>query len=407
MLKLEEKDKIPERLENNLQRLRGSNFKEIKNLQFLEEVEEKMPEEVKERIEQKKEEIMERLREQLENMPPEQQGKLEEYLGDISGDEITVLDVFNALESKGLPENLEQIMERAKEQKVERITNRFQERIRQEAVSKERAEDKIKEAEESLDDLQKLIADREEVNQDDMPAVFRLLEESEKKLETAKEEFENQNYGRAYGQAVASLSLSRNAIRIIKIRAGFNTEIENLACAEVYNPVCGEDGTTYGNICKAKQAGVRITYRGECKEDMGCAEERERVNRNPLLGPTSQSCCEGLQEVRVSRSYSVCRNPDATFECQQDEDCPLPRCSGLESKCVDGRCVIPRCEEPAACIQVITPAKNPNTGECRNFPTPCDVPEGWEKVEACENIRARIEEAIQNRARSLSPSSAQ
>jgi len=33
------------------------------------------------------------------------------------------------------------------------------------------------------------------------------------------------------------------------------------------------------------------------------------------------------------------------------------------------------------CIQVIQPAKNPQTGEVRLFATPCDVPEGWEKVE--------------------------
>jgi hypothetical protein len=29
------------------------------------------------------------------------------------------------------------------------------------------------------------------------------------------------------------------------------------------------------------------------------------------------------------------------------------------------------------CIQVITSAQNPETGECREFPTPCDVPPGW------------------------------
>lgn len=33
------------------------------------------------------------------------------------------------------------------------------------------------------------------------------------------------------------------------------------------------------------------------------------------------------------------------------------------------------------CIQVITPARNPDTGEIKEFPTPCDVPEGWEKIE--------------------------
>lgn len=32
------------------------------------------------------------------------------------------------------------------------------------------------------------------------------------------------------------------------------------------------------------------------------------------------------------------------------------------------------------CIQVITPARNPKTGEVRDFPTPCDVPEGWTKI---------------------------
>ena len=38
------------------------------------------------------------------------------------------------------------------------------------------------------------------------------------------------------------------------------------------------------------------------------------------------------------------------------------------------------------CIQVITPAKNPQTGECKNFPTPCDVSSGWQKVDKCETI---------------------
>ena len=37
------------------------------------------------------------------------------------------------------------------------------------------------------------------------------------------------------------------------------------------------------------------------------------------------------------------------------------------------------------CIQVITPARNPQTGEVRDFPTPCDVPEGWELVEPFAN----------------------
>jgi len=43
------------------------------------------------------------------------------------------------------------------------------------------------------------------------------------------------------------------------------------------------------------------------------------------------------------------------------------------------------------CIQVITPAKNPITGECKEFPTPCDVPPGWQKVKSCSGSIITIE----------------
>lgn len=33
------------------------------------------------------------------------------------------------------------------------------------------------------------------------------------------------------------------------------------------------------------------------------------------------------------------------------------------------------------CIQVLATAKNPATGEVRTFPTPCDIPQGWVKIE--------------------------
>ncbi len=38
-------------------------------------------------------------------------------------------------------------------------------------------------------------------------------------------------------------------------------------------------------------------------------------------------------------------------------------------------------DNDVVCVQVITPAKNPATGEVVDYPTPCDVPDGWEALD--------------------------
>jgi len=48
---------------------------------------------------------------------------------------------------------------------------------------------------------------------------------------------------------------------------------------------------------------------------------------------------------------------------------------------------VPATSTPRVCIQVITPAYNPqNPPECKEFPTPCDVPPGWIKTDRCPGI---------------------
>ncbi|MCX7779025.1 MAG: GerMN domain-containing protein [Patescibacteria group bacterium] len=42
---------------------------------------------------------------------------------------------------------------------------------------------------------------------------------------------------------------------------------------------------------------------------ISCARKNERINKNPLIGPTLRKCCSGLSEWRESNSAAVCLKP--------------------------------------------------------------------------------------------------
>lgn len=123
MLKLEDrKEKIAEKLDETLEKQKGSKYKNFKNLEILLELEEKVPEQAKEAIRRAQENSLKRLKGDLEKMSPEDQERFKEYIEKIGGVKERKLEILENLKSelKEKPEIQKKIIQ-SRDKVLERI----------------------------------------------------------------------------------------------------------------------------------------------------------------------------------------------------------------------------------------------------------------------------------------------
>jgi hypothetical protein len=314
MQKVESKEKIAERLENELGKIKGSKFKEFKDLEILDEIEEKMPEEVKKKIEEKRVEIEEKFREKLEKLPDEEKEKFKTYLGQVSGNKLEHLKIISNLESEEISDKLSDVLEKAKEEKIDEVEK--------ETISADQASSQIKKAEDEIAKAEGIVGTLSEEEYGGK-AARKLLDLAKKHLEEAKKAFDEKKYGRAFGLSIAAYHEALNAERIVqkigemkkspeKMKEKFEKlypgielpeNVQNCpipakpeckegeiwkiekdkngcpvfvcerirerspeVCFMIWDPVCGKDGKTYPNDCFARTAGVEVDYKGACKK---------------------------------------------------------------------------------------------------------------------------------------------
>jgi len=118
---------------------------------------------------------------------------------------------------------------------------------------------------------------------------------------------------------------------------------ERCGCLDIYAPVCGVDGRTYGNGCEARCAHVRVAYEGECKDD--CPVETHIRNFQGECVPK----CYGPEQCGDEQH---CNAGDV---CLQDPACP--ECDVCVGWCVPpaGDCRTNGCEAGWTCDYCQTP----------------------------------------------------
>ncbi len=123
MTKLEDrKEKIREGLEQKLGEIKGSEFKDFKNLEVLKELEEKVPEEAKETIRKVYENLLIKLGTEIEQMSPEKMERFKAYTERIAGEKEEQIEILENLKLRleEKPEIQQKIME-AKEKILEKF----------------------------------------------------------------------------------------------------------------------------------------------------------------------------------------------------------------------------------------------------------------------------------------------
>lgn len=126
-LKLLTPEVLQEKIIGALEDQPGSNFKQFKNLEVLQEIKEKVPESAKPAIQQAIENSLKRLKGDLEKMSPADAAQFKDYVENIGGNETRHLAVMGQLEKEELSLIVREEMAKAKAKILERVETRLKE----------------------------------------------------------------------------------------------------------------------------------------------------------------------------------------------------------------------------------------------------------------------------------------
>ncbi|MEK7503604.1 MAG: DUF5667 domain-containing protein [Patescibacteria group bacterium] len=222
MTKLQNKENIQQRLEKNLEEMKGSEFKDFKNLDILKQLEEKAPEAAKEALQRAQENTLKRLQGDVEKMSPEDQTKFQDYIDKIGGVKERQIEILDSLKTsiRNSPQIIQKLLQ-----------------IRENVI------DQVKD-------------DTTSGNENEGVVCPQIVKPASTFCPNGRVVVKKDDKG-----CIAAFDCVIPAETNIAPKPTESTRV----CTTLWDPVCGKNGKTYSNSCYAKLAGVEIASEDACK----------------------------------------------------------------------------------------------------------------------------------------------
>ena len=161
-------------------------------------------------------------------------------------------------------------------------------------------------------------------------------------------------------------------ILLLVLVAGLGSGVYLVQKTQVFAPQAREQKSTALEACQHTVA--EFTVSEPCNDK----ENGYREATYTCVGENISQEIKNLNERKSAADLIVCKSvgnwyQEAKHACRKACIAALPSPTSAGSNQTD-------------CPAVITFATGPQTGECKEFPTPCDVPQGWEKVKSCKGL---------------------
>lgn len=318
MEKLEDKTQIKSRIENNLKELKGSVFKQVKEMEILKRFEEKAPEAIKEKIMEAREARLDDFKEKFIEMKPAVQEKFQNYVGKM----------------KGLAENKMEILEDIK--------------------GKIQFRPDIKE---KLEIIQYKIADKA-IEESGSQGLQCPLSELGPLGCRGRIIIERASNGCPVPRCIEVTEAPTAVPSTAPIQGSTGEKARERVqqiCTTLWDPVCGVNGKTYGNACRVKAAGIEIKYKGACKSIIPDIDTNSEVIKSDEVTNTDEKItigyCDTIADCEYVEMTGACNNPVRVAKYmkrlaeQGISPQRAPKRESVKCACVNNKCVEITAEE--------------------------------------------------------------